>query len=153
MVDKQKQELVGSASRDIFKRWHKDLGRDLYALDIDLMLIHKTGHSSGGISAVIDFKLARERNAITFTEAIAYKFFIESGIRVFLIVASKVEEEALHIIPPVFAQEITKITDWKTPAWEVGERIDFQTREDFVRWERELRQTSTVDVPRYARQT
>lgn len=148
MDDVRKQSLVGSKSRDVFKRWHKDLGKDLYALDIDLMLITKRG-ASGGISAIVDFKLAREGDNITFTEAIAYKFFIEAGVRVFIVVAKGVDEDGYKLLPPVYVRELLKVTDWKPPAFEFGERVEFSTVKEFSAWERKVRKESFVEVSRY----
>ena len=141
-----KQALVGSKSRDVFKRWHKELPKDFYALDIDLMLITKRG-SAGGVSAIVDFKLAREGDKLTFTEAIAYKFFIDNGVRVFIVVAGGVDEEAFKLIPPVYAREIVSVSDWKKPTWEMGDKVEFATFSDFSRWEKKIRDESFVVVP------
>jgi len=67
MQDDGKRNLKGSASRDEFKRAHKEYGRDLYASDADFVLISKT---PPGVVAYVDYKTRLDR--VTFTEAILY---------------------------------------------------------------------------------
>lgn len=67
MQDDDKRTLKGPASRDEFKRAHKDYGRDLYASDADLVLISKT---PPGVVAYMDYKTRLD--CVTFTEEILY---------------------------------------------------------------------------------
>ena len=62
------KESQGSESRDIFKRMHKVLDDELYACDLDFVLIMR--HDGRGVIAFIDFKSPRED--LTFTERILY---------------------------------------------------------------------------------
>ena len=148
MVDYKKQQLIGSPSRDILKRWHKDLGSDLYALDVDFVFITKTSTDTGGISAVVDFKMERDKGRITFTEAMFYAFLIDAGVPVFLVIATGVDEENNKPVFPMWVQEITKVPDWKTPIWEATEKEQILTPKEYVAWERKVRRENCKEVKR-----
>lgn len=75
------RQQKGSPSRDLFKRKHKDLGRDLYALDIDFALIEKNPYPT--IVAILDYKQSSDE--ITFSEVIAYNSLIDRGLPVYII--------------------------------------------------------------------
>ena len=79
-MEKSKQLLKGSPSRDNFKQWHKTLSRRFYATDLDLVLVEKTPPR---IVAILDYK--RRSDRITFAEAIAYNHFVTLEIPVFLV--------------------------------------------------------------------
>lgn len=74
------RRLVGSDSRDDFKRRHKDLHSSFYACDLDLCWISKNPPS---IIAAIDYK--KDGDGITFSEVIAYNNLREQDIRVLIV--------------------------------------------------------------------
>ena len=67
-MDDDKRQLIGSPSRDQFKRAHKELASGLYACDLDFVLVSKY---PPGIVAFLDYK-RDEYDFVQFTEAIAY---------------------------------------------------------------------------------
>lgn len=72
----------GSPSRDKFKRRHKDLNKDLWALDVDFVLVEKKPFPD--IVAVLDFK-AGASDSVTFSEVIGYNALINRGISVYIV--------------------------------------------------------------------
>lgn len=139
-----KKNLFGSPSRSAFLYWHKKLDKRLYASDADLVLITKTTPSTGGITAVYDHKIIG-RGQLEFTEAVLYKFFIDNGVRVFLVETGYANGVILH---PFQVREILAVTDWGEPTFEIDEPIVFANRQAFQDWEFNLRKTSTVEVPK-----
>lgn len=84
-MDKSKQELKGSPSRDMFKYWHKKLSKYLYACDIDFTLVAKcrSDRRRDHVVGILDYKESNDN--VTFTEAIAYNNFIAAGFPVYLV--------------------------------------------------------------------
>lgn len=66
-MDKDKQDLKGSPTRDTFKRCHKDLCKQFYACDLDFVLVAKFPYR---IISFLDYKKLREN--ITFSEVITF---------------------------------------------------------------------------------
>jgi hypothetical protein len=146
MVDENKHKLFGSTARDVFRRWHKDLPKEFYALDIDMVLVEKTSHEAGGIVAVIDFKTLKTKDTLEFTEALTYKFFIDLGIPVYIVYASRTKVPNI-LFSPVGVFEITAVTDWKIPTWTTDNHIVFTCKADYREWEKKIRR-KVYDVRR-----
>ena len=66
-MDEDKRNLIGSETRDIFRRAHKELPGDFYATDGDLILVSK---NPLGIVAYLDYKTPFD--CVSFTEAVLY---------------------------------------------------------------------------------
>ena len=84
-MDKSKQELKGSPSRDMFKYWHKKLSKYFYACDVDFTLVAKCrrNRNKDHIVGILDYKELYDD--VTFSEAIAYNNFIAAGFPVYLV--------------------------------------------------------------------
>jgi len=80
-MDDHKMNCKGSPSRDAFKQWHKLLGDELYACDLDFVLVSK---HPPGIVAVFDYK--RPDDDITFSEVLAYNKLKQDGIPLYIVV-------------------------------------------------------------------
>lgn len=139
-----KKNLYGSDSRSAFLYWHKQLDKRLYASDIDMVLVTKTSYVTGGITAVFDHKVYGY-NKVEFTEAVLYKFFLDHGVRVFLVETGYRRGLIVH---PFQVREILKVVDWFVPNFEMAQPIVFKNRDEFEEWEHQLRLSSTVSVPR-----
>jgi hypothetical protein len=74
---------VGSPNRDLFKRNHKNLHKDLWSLDIDFVFVEK--YPQPDIIAILDYK-ANIGDDISFSEVIAYNAFIKRGIPVYIVI-------------------------------------------------------------------
>lgn len=72
-MDKSKEKLKGSDSRDIFKQLHREkLGNGFYASDLDLCLIAKY---PPGIVAFLDYK--RLNDYVSFSEGTLYNVLLK----------------------------------------------------------------------------
>jgi hypothetical protein len=121
------RQQQGSPSRDLFKRKHKDLGRDLYALDIDFALIEKYPYPT--IVAILDYKQSQDE--ITFSEVIAYNSLLERGIPIYII-SGDADQGAFTILK-------YEGGNYKKPISRL--RVVHQTEnwQEFEKWERGLR--------------
>jgi hypothetical protein len=81
MNDHTKKQC-GSPSRDLFKLNHKKLHKDLWAIDLDFVLIEKYPYPD--IVAAIDFK-SSSADKVGFSEVIAYNALLNRGIPVFIV--------------------------------------------------------------------
>jgi hypothetical protein len=66
----------------MFKRKHKDLSKNLWALDVDFVLIEK--NPVPDIVAILDFK-KNSSDTITFSEVIGYNAFLNRGLSVYIV--------------------------------------------------------------------
>lgn len=133
-MDDSKRNLKGSEKRDVFKRCHKDLRGDFYAMDVDLALISK---KPPGIVAYLDYKASYD--CISFSEAIQYNEWI-SIVPVY-IVESDDPENGPFIIkrylgadwkpnpPDVNWGEVVMLADWlEFEQWELDLRTEYRRR-------------------------
>ncbi len=137
-----KQGLMGSHSADVFKHARKKMSADLYATDLDIILIHKEG-GNAYITAVFDWKLPDD--IVQFTSAVAYKFFTDLGIPVFVVVGNVKGNEV------VFPLTITMIKniDWKEPTIEYHDtKVTVNSWDEFEQRERKLRRLCQHEVKR-----
>lgn len=125
---------IGSPSRDQFKRRHKDLNRQLYALDLDFVLVEKD--PTPDIVAVLDYKNGHG-DLVTFSEVIAYNALLRRGLPVFII--SGCQESGTfeiwrwlgghHLKPTKRCEKIAATTSWaEFEQWEVALRLDWRER-------------------------
>lgn len=126
--DYQKALLQGSPSRDLFKRKHKALNKNLYALDLDFVLVEK--EPVAGIVAVLDYKCGHD--CVSFSETIAYCDLIRRGIAVY-IVSGNSEAEPPFIIDEFIGGHHEKPSVRTTPVQHAD------TWDDFERWEMAVR--------------
>ena len=129
-MDEDKRNLVGSRSRDLFKRRHKELDDTMYASDVDFVLVCKDPEP--GIVAALDYKT--HTDVIRFTEVIAYNAFKGAGIPVYIVRGSADPDGCFTILeyvsgnhkpdPPVCElQEVCKTKNWQEfEKWELGLR-------------------------------
>jgi len=80
-MNDEMKNLKGSPSRDLFKQKHKSLASQLYACDIDFVLVDKMPVPD--IVAALDYK--QRSDDITFSEVIAYNALLQRGIPVFIV--------------------------------------------------------------------
>lgn len=80
-MDKDKQDLIGSPSRDMFKHLHKKLSKGFYGCDLDFRLIAK--YPREGIVAHLDVKLPND--IITYAEVIGYNEDLKQGIPIYIV--------------------------------------------------------------------
>jgi hypothetical protein len=128
MINKRKQELKGSPSRNGFKYLHKKLSRRFYACDLDFILVGKSPYR---IIAFLDYK--RQTEPLTFSEIIAFNE-LKKLAPVFIVRSNNVEQGPFQILrfeggdptpdPPVY--NLTAIHYCKTwqdlEDWEAGVR-------------------------------
>ncbi|NJO00033.1 MAG: hypothetical protein HC875_40940 [Anaerolineales bacterium] len=129
-----KSYLQGSPSRDAFKHWHKSLGKDLIATDLDFVLVSDSGLAPG-IIAVLDYK--RPEDKLSFTEIIAYNQLVEFGIPIYVIVAEYLDGKLSEkfTIRQYFTGNPRKLEDVQ-----LSEPILMNaSRDEYERWERRIR--------------
>lgn len=128
MRDSSKRSLIGSESRDQFKREHKNHGRDLYASDADLVLISKT---PPGVVAYLDYKIALD--SVTFAETILYNEWMATR-PVYVIVGQNPVDGPFD----VYRYEGG---DWRPDPPQYDSRLVLHcaTYADLAEWERKLR--------------
>jgi hypothetical protein len=134
MASSDTKHLIGSASRDMFKWYHKNhLSKYFWCFDADLVMVEK---NPPGIVAVMDFK--ETWDAVTFSEALGYNAFIERGIPVFLIWSNVLDETN-----PFTLFSVTEYLggDWRPnpPKIETRSVLDRVSRHEFEQWETEIR--------------
>lgn len=128
------KDLKGSPYRDAIKHWHKTLPNDLYACDIDLVLV-SFGNST--IKAILDVKSPND-NQLSNTHKQLYNWFVVQEIPVFLITVESFERikcdhcDNYEIIIDVDS-DVT-ITEYGT-----GESC-IMTRGEYINWERGWRE-------------
>lgn len=81
-MNEHTKKQCGSPSRDLFKLKHKALHKDLWAIDLDFVLVEKYPHPD--IVAAIDFKKDTD-DSITFAEVIAYNALLNRGISIYIV--------------------------------------------------------------------
>jgi len=141
-MNSDKKQLQGSKNRDRFKRLHKNLHEQFYALDIDLALVEKNVHNGTAdpcIVAFLDFKMPSDRP--TFTEVLTYNQFVGNDIPVYLIES---EHEGFCEQAPEehrFSIKRYKGGDWEPdpPPYETATVLSGATWQDMAAWEDELR--------------
>jgi len=135
-MDKHKQELIGSPSRDLFKYLHKKLSPRLYATDLDFVLI---GRAPYRIIGFVDVKKTDE--PLTFAEVVGYNRLKEIA-PVYIYYTKDVENGPFEIYqyqegdpapePPRYSQK----------------RVAFcKTWDDLENWELKLRGLEDKVVP------
>ena len=138
MDDKSKQSLSGSPSRDCFKYLHKNRVRKThYATDLDFVLVHKATWDSAVIPAVIDYKKFGP-DKVTFTEAVVYKFFVDSKIPVYIV---KAEYDSIldDIVGPFEVKEIIQVK-WRAPIITYSDvTLMLKDWDEFDSWETKIR--------------
>jgi len=86
-VDRDKQQLKGSESRDAWKWWHKQppFPKWYYGSDIDFIIVNKGGHTKRptGIVAILDYK--RPTDSVSYTECLAYDDFLRHGYLILIV--------------------------------------------------------------------
>ena len=88
-MDKDKENLKGSPSRDLFKQLHKKMmPRSFYACDLDFVLVSKYPNR---IVAFIDYKT--KNDPVRFSEVVAYNELIKQA-PLFIIISKKDEIES-----------------------------------------------------------
>jgi len=141
-MNNDKKQLEGSKNRDRFKRLHKNLHEQFYALDIDLALIEKNiynGSENPCIVSIIDFKMPKDR--ATFTEVLTYNQFLDNNVPVHLI-----ESKSTSFYEQTTKQhrfEVKKYQggNWKPdpPKYSTKTVLSNATWSDLSSWEDELR--------------
>ncbi len=128
-MDKEKQELEGSKSRDRFKRRRKQGPSNFYASDLDLVLVEK---QPPGIVAMFDYK--QPWDIVTFAESIAYNSLTRIA-PIYIIEGSNPEEGPFHVFRFLHA-------DWHPEPPDVQKEYigKFETRNQLEEFEKELRQ-------------
>lgn len=127
-MDERTKNQCGSPSRDKFKRKHKDLGKHLWARDVDFVLVEK--HPFPDVVAIVDYK-AGAHDSITFTEVIAYNAFLNRGIPVY-IVSGDADVGAFSIFCYEGGNHVK-------PTWKLRTVHETKTWEEFEDWETRLR--------------
>lgn len=127
-MDEHKRQLKGSPSRDAFKRMHKELGPDLYACDLDFVLIEKV--PTPDIIAALDYK--QDGDTVSFAEVIVYNALIRRGIPVFIV---KGPVETCE-----FAIGQYRGGHHGKPRYRVDLVHETASKEEFEKWERSLRE-------------
>jgi hypothetical protein len=122
--------LVGSQSRDDFKRRHKDLDCTFYACDLDLCWVSKNPPS---ILAVLDYK--KDGDRITFSEVVAYCDLIEQDVKVLIVQGDC--ETGQFCIQQFVAGDYRPYP----PKVELAYMADTESWEDFGDFQREFRRT------------
>lgn len=136
-MDNSIKLLKGSAFRDAVKAWHKTLGSDLYACDLDLVLVR---FSANALAACLDVK--KPGDGLTGTHRAVYDTLESLGIPVYLIAPLKYQT--------VFCQVCGKsdIEIEESSSILVTRYIDNKsremTREQYILWERSLRQRGRI---------
>lgn len=127
-MDDAKRNLTGSESRDIFRRLHKELDSQFFALDGDLILVSKT---PPGTVAYLDYK--RPGDFVTFAEAIQYNEWMKDA-PVYIV------ESGNPKIGPFVIQRYLG-ANWKPepPVVNYGETQQIENWSAFEKWERHLR--------------
>jgi len=127
-MDKGKRNLKGSPLRDEFKHCHKDLRRDFYAIDADLVLVSKM---PPGIVAYLDYKCPGD--SVSFAEIIVYNEWMQNA-PVYII------ESYNPTIGPFIIKRYLG-ADWQPDPPEVdwGEIITLANWAELEEWEGELR--------------
>lgn len=128
---------IGSPSRDRFKHWHKnELSSRMWGCDLDFCLIDKK-NGVIGIAAVLDFKLHNSDKGVSFTEAGAYSYFLDLGIRCFIVWGMKTENG----LPPFWVQEIVAADGIPNPpvVKMADDTIKLATAQEFEDWESNIR--------------
>lgn len=93
-MDKDKENLKGSPSRDLFKQLHKRMmPRSFYACDLDFVLIAKYPNR---IVAFLDYK--NKSDSVSFSEVVAYNELIKQA-PLFIIICKKddIEKGPFHV--------------------------------------------------------
>lgn len=134
MLDDGRYELVGSPSRDTFKRRHKDMPPQFYALDIDLVLIDRAPFM---IVAFCDYK--RPTDNITFAEVVAYNDLLKVA-QVYIIEAGDPQNGPYTIMRYLGGDPRPH-----PPKVEIVEECRCTTFKDLETWEREIRQEIAND--------
>lgn len=139
-MDTAKQQLKGSAYRDAFLHWHKQIpdSRKLYGVDIDFALIE----FGSGIVACLDSKSPDDK-FLTNTHREAYQWFEDRGIPVYLITLYNLNhKKCMHCgkddVTIGFNSKIS-IARYST-----GEVLELDNVMAYLRWERNLRKETNV---------
>lgn len=127
-MNEHTKQQCGSPSRDKFKRKHKDLNKNFWALDVDFVFIEK--HPFPDIVAILDFK-AGASDTITFSEVIGYNAFLNRGLPVYIVSGDPDAgaftiyrwEGGNHLKPTSKLKHVHNTANWK----------------EFEKWERMLR--------------
>ncbi|AFH21527.1 hypothetical protein OSG_eHP3_00070 [environmental Halophage eHP-3] len=148
-MNSDKRALEGSKNRDRFKRLHKNLHPQFYALDIDLALVEKNIHNGSEFPCIvsfIDFKMPGDR--ATFTEVLTYNQFLSNGVPVHLI-----ESESKKFHEQTREEHRFKIKkyrggNWRPnpPEYNTETVVSNATWEDLADWENGLRQQRRKEV-------
>ena len=129
MLDDHKRNLEGSNSRDIFKRMHKTVNKDFWAIDLDFVLVDKG--AGGRIVAILDYKKKRDR--VTFAEVLAYNSLLAIA-PIYVIQGDDPENGPFTVFkylsgewrpnpPKVRLEAITELGDWSEfESWEASLR-------------------------------
>lgn len=129
-MDDAKRNLKGSDKRDTFKKNHKRLSGQFYALDIDFCLVSK---HPPGVVAIFDYK--DPNDYVTFSEALFYSWWLDMCSVPVYIVESTDPENGPFTIKEYLGG------NWKPepPVITWGEIVEVQDWTAFGQWERELR--------------
>ena len=122
------KQQEGSPTRDRFKLRHKQLASDLYACDLDFVLVIRD--PSPDVLAVLDFKTAKDK--VGFSETIAYNAMIRRGIPVY-IVQGDPESGKFEILQYIGGHH-------RQPRQELKQVATTEDWQQFEQWERSLRQ-------------
>jgi len=123
----------GSPSRDEFKRRHKDLHKDMWATDLDFVLVEKQPFPD--IVAALDYKVVGDK--LTFSEVIAYNALIRRGIPVFVVSGNAADGEFIiyeyiggnHVKPRIECERVIETKSWdEFEAWERTLRKDYRAK-------------------------
>lgn len=132
-MNERTKNLIGSPSRDEFKRRHKDLSPQFWAMDLDFCLIDKTPIPD--IVAAIDYKQGGD--SVTFSEVIAYNALLRRGIDVFIVTGDATNGIFLiekwfgghHSVPRIDKRHVETVQSWdEFAAWESQLRNEFKQR-------------------------
>ena len=127
------KQQKGSPSRDEFKRRHKDLHKDMWATDLDFVLVEKQPFPD--IVAALDYKVVGDK--LTFSEVIAYNALIRRGIPVFVVSGNAADGHFTiyeyvggnHIKPRIECKHVIETKSWaEFEAWERTLRESYRQR-------------------------
>lgn len=127
-MNENTKNQVGSPSRDLFKRKHKDLSRQFFACDMDFVFVEKVPFPD--IVAAIDYK--QDWDSVTFSESIAYTALVRRGIPVY-IVTGDCESGCFSVKQYIGGH-------FKKPVARYSNEFQVQSWEEFEQWEEWLRE-------------
>lgn len=143
---KNRRNIIGSPAGQAFKNWHKTLGDDLYASDVDLALVQ-----NGDIIAFIDFKANETDRAtargksLTYGQLVLYNCLAVLAYKVFIVKADWSGSRCGNCGNGV--KSVGGFSNFTIEQFEFSDKIPYNrkivlengTAEQYLLWERNLR--------------